>query len=128
MWAIEVKLWRIFWMAISVGMRMIGKMRMTDLPGEIFHNSFRGRLLQMEVGIHSLLWLTPMVSIACQSYGVHAKDTLRTGIFSCWINICTLPAMTESKLFSRFLFWTTIGMSIWSVSQATTSTTINYGG
>src|SRR5258705_350557 len=45
---------------------IIGQIRTADQAGVIFRDSFLGRLLRTQVEIHSLPWLTPMVSIACQ--------------------------------------------------------------
>src|SRR5260221_852241 len=91
--------WTTIWWTTSEEMRMIGKMRTTDLSGETFHASSQGRLLWMQAEIHSSPWFTPTVFIAYQLYGMHVKATVMTEIFNYWINICTWPAMIESDCF-----------------------------
>jgi len=48
--------------------------------------------------------------------------------FSFLTNICIPLAMTESKQYSHFPAWTTIGINIWNANQATINITTNCRG
>jgi hypothetical protein len=110
------------WMATT----RIGRMKTVDQPGEIHHGSFPGPHPQMGPATNSLRWFTPMVSIPCRSFGVHALNRLTSGTCNSWTNICIPPVMTASKLCSPLRAWTTIVTNIWNASQAIISTTTSF--